>query len=215
MSEMSDPINIDAPSYYVLPDGTELREVIRRFRGDDGAAEHLVQAVIEYAFRAGRKPGVPMVDDLKKVIRCAQQAVNILEGRHVSDSGAPPTGPDPHTLATAIRQAIAILTPRANCVTGVGCDIQAAVNALTDAVGNEPTPAPAPPPEPERPSIALPVVFGGDQIPASGVYLALDSRGNQMVDGWAGGYRAPSTMIGPLPSERGWPKRFEREGEDA
>ena len=212
MSEMSDPINIDAPSYYVLPDGTELREVIRRFRGDDGAAEHLVQAVIEYAFRAGKKPGVPMLDDLKKVIRCAQQAVNILEGRHVSDNGDPPTEPDQHALATAIRRAVAILAPRTNCVTGVGCDIQAAVNVLTDAVGSEPTPAPAPPPEPNRPTITLPVARGGVPVESDGTYVWQMENGEFSFTKFFTGITPIRPMLGPIPPASEWPKR---EGEDA
>ena len=276
---MSDPIH-NPPSYYLLPDGTEIREMIRQARGDESTIEHLTQSIMEYAGRLGKKPGASRADDFRKIARNAIQGANVCEGRSVSDNGDPPTGPadpdlgwvagyvrrnrilhlygrsndlcddiacggqfeaalvggvqlhpadkpdtiptpapptnpDPHALATAIRQAIEILTPRANCVTGVGCDIQAAVNTLTDAIQESPAPTQTQPPEPERPSITLPVVFGGDQIPASGVYLTLDSRGSQMVNGWAGGYTAPSTMIGPIPSKRDWPKRFEREGEDA
>lgn len=465
MSEMSDPIN-NPPSYYLLSDGTEIREMIRQARGDESTIEHLAQSIMEYASRLGKKPGASRADDFHKIARCAIQGANVCEGRSVSDNGAPPTGPadpdlgwvagyvrrnrilhlygrsndlcddvacggqfeaalvggvqlhpvhepaptpaptpppepstidlsrvvgmltrhgvvhlyerkddlraamdspdgwdrvmwtdgvrlhpadepdtiptpappiDHRMLVTAISRAIEILT--------FARDIQAAVNVLTDAVGSESTLAPTPPPEPERPSVALPVVFagektarsglyievdskgtprraflgkgyeaestllgpippacewptkpegegvpppepepvldqyedgaylptslkacharikrldrelteasehlqkvighgvgilcvadaakaivepllkphvtlpvvfGGDRIPANGVYLALDSRGNQMVDGWAGGYSAPSTMIGPLPSERGWPKRSEGEPE--
>ena len=292
---MSDPIN-NPPSYYLLPGGTEIREMIRQVRGDESTIEHLAQSIMEYASRLGKKPGASRADDFHKIARCAIQGANVCEGRSVSDNGAPPTEPDQHALATAIRQAIAILAPRTNCVTGVGCDIQAAVNVLTDAVGSEstpasapppeprvhraavamlaamrgphgpswspvpagnapnhghsipgvwdqsndpdlagkpcewcaawrefvaavegePAPAPAPPPEPERPSITLPVVFGGDQIPANGVYLSQDSRGCLAVNYRTGGYAATSTWLGPIPPACEWPKpEGEREGEGA
>lgn len=140
MSEMSDPIH-NPPSYYLLPDGTEIREMIRQARGDESTIEHLAQSIMEYASRLGKKPGASRADDFRKIARCAIQGVNVCEGRSVSDNGDPPPEPDQHALATAISRAIEILT--------FARDIQAAVNVLTDAVGSESTPAPAPPPEPE------------------------------------------------------------------
>jgi hypothetical protein len=99
-SMSTDPINLNAPSYYVLPDGTELREVVRRFRGDFETAEHLIAVIVEYAIRAGNKPGVPMIDDARKVLRSAQQWVNVLEGRHVSDDGTAPPEATPAPIDT-------------------------------------------------------------------------------------------------------------------
>ena len=216
MSEMSDPIH-NPPSYYLLPDGTEIREMIRQARGDESTIEHLAQSIMEYASRLGKKPGTSRADDFRKIARCAIQGANVCEGRSVSDNGDPPTGPDQHALATAISRAVAILAPRTNCVTGVGCDIQAAVNVLTDAVGSEPTPTPAPPPEPERPSVALPVVFAGERVPASGVYVGTNPAECEWSAFFIAGHTAPSPIIGPIPPACEWPTKpeGEREGEDA
>ncbi len=87
----SDPINPAVPPYYRIG-GMELREGHRLHYGADRLADHLVMSADEYIKRAGNKPDVPRVDDLRKAARCLTQAINALEGRHVSDDGTATPG---------------------------------------------------------------------------------------------------------------------------
>ncbi len=173
----SDPINPNAPSYYVLPDGTELREIIRRFRGDFETAEHLIQAIVEYAIRAGNKPGVAMLDDARKVLRTAQQLVNVLEGRHVSDDGTTP-----------------------DHVADAGKMVAAPPPAPSFAWHREPEPTPKPtPPRKFRAGNRVVLVRGcHDTI---GVVMGSDLIDGRVCVNWPGGHRVMECPAALAPAE--------------
>ncbi len=225
---MSDQPIHNPPSYYLLPDGTEIREMIRQARGDESTIEHLTQSIMEYASRLGKKPGVSRADDFRKIARNAIQGVNVCEGRSVSDNGDPPTEPTGIDLSRVVgmltRGGVVHLYERED-------DLRAAMDSpdgwdrvmwtdgarIHTADTNEPTPTPAPPPEPERPSVALPVVFAGERVPASGVYVGTSPAECEWSAFFIAGHTAPSPIIGPIPPACEWPTKpeGEQEGEDA
>ena len=65
----------ETPDYYLLPEGaTRLWELI-----DALGMSHRQASAFEYVYRAGRKPGVSKVDDLRKAVANLEYEIAMLE----------------------------------------------------------------------------------------------------------------------------------------